>query len=50
MDTNTEYLQKLQSELRFFESKKKANGSPFFPFVIADRKRRIEQLLEEMKK
>lgn len=49
MNTSSDYLQRLQSELRFFESKKRANGSPFFPFLIADRKKRINKILEQNK-
>ncbi len=41
-----DYLQKLQTELRFYESRTRADGTPFFPHVIADRKRRIQEILK----
>lgn len=49
MNTKVDYLRRLQSELQFFESKKRANGSPFFPFIIADRRKRINKILEQIK-
>lgn len=44
----SEYIMRLRAELRFFQEKKRPDGSLYFPYIVADRERRLKQALDEL--
>lgn len=44
----SEYILRLRAELQFFQKKIRPDGTPYFPYVIADRERRLKKAIEEL--